>query len=81
MSEIYLEGTLSNQIVKTSATTSNVYYIYQFQTSCNEGFINIVNVFSKKDLNIKNGDFVKLSVSISLQNNEIFYTSKGLINA
>ena len=52
-SSIFIKGTLLNQHFKTPTDSSNSYFIYQFQVQNNDGLFSIINILSKKDMNIE----------------------------
>jgi len=60
------------ETVSDSEFEGKVSYTYQF-LSKNKGKLNLVNVKSDKDLNIKEGSEVEIHVSISTFDGKVFY--------
>lgn len=75
-SSIFIKGTLLNQHFKAPTDASSSYFIYQFQLQNNDGLFSIINILSKKDMNIELNKEVDLPISISLFNNQIVYEFK-----
>lgn len=75
-SSIFIKGKLLNQHFKAPTEGSNSYFIYQFQVKNNDGLFSIINILSKKDMNIELNKEVDLPISISLFNNQIVYEFK-----
>lgn len=72
--DIIIKGKVLQEHYYNSQTSS--FYIYQFQLQDNKGLYQVINIHSKKNLNLKKDDLVELPILITLYNNEINYEFK-----
>jgi hypothetical protein len=71
MAKIVINGVIKNSLQKKG--DKSVYYIYQFEVLKNDGYLEIIDVYSKEKLPHKDGDNITLPVIVSLVDNRIIF--------
>ena len=74
MCTLFIKGALLNKHFKSSSDSS--YYLYQFQIQNNDGLYSIINIHSKKNMNLEINELVELPITVTLYNNQIIYEFK-----
>lgn len=78
MAKILITGIVKQSLQRKG--DKSVYYIYQFEVSKNDGYLEIVDVYSKEKIDYKDNEVITIPLSVSLRENTIIFELNTLDN-
>lgn len=78
MAKILITGIVKQSLQRKG--DKSVYYIYQFEVSKNDGYLEIVDVYSKEKIDYKDNEVITIPLSVSLRENTIIFELNTLGN-
>lgn len=78
MAKIFITGTVKQCLQRKG--DKSVYYIYQFEVSKNDGYLEIVDVYTKEKFPFQENEEITVPLSISVRDNHIIYEFNTLDN-
>lgn len=78
MAKIFIQGKVRHFLQRKN--DKSIYYIYQFEVSKNDGYLEIVDIYSKERIPFNDNEEIKVPISISLRENHILYELNTLDN-
>ncbi len=78
MAKILITGIVKQSLQRKG--DKSVYYIYQFEVSKNDGYLEIVDVYSKEKIDYKDNEVMTIPLSVSLRENTLIFELNTLGN-
>lgn len=78
MAKIFITGKVKQCLQRKG--DKSVYYIYQFEVSKNDGYLEIVDVYIKEKFPFKEDEEITIPLTVSVRDNQIFYEFNTLDN-
>ncbi len=78
MARIFITGTVKQCLQRK--VDKSVYYIYQFEVSKDDGYLEIIDVYTKDKFLYKENEEITIPLSISVRDNHILYEFNKLDN-